>query len=164
MYDFCILNVPKMDLRAPSLALAQINAIVKDNGLKSTAFDLNILLWIHFSQKNLGKFWKYSDNTFVDTESFNKNKKLITPILDTILFKFIPETKVIGISLFSIFSFVPLEEILKIIKKYNPYSKILLGGPGISIRNKKECKIKYCIYIITKSGQLNPIKKLNENI
>jgi len=140
MYDFCIFNVPKMDLRAPSIGLSTIHSIVKNSNLKSCTFDFNILCWQVFVKNNLGHFWNYNNNVLVDSKAFDKNLTIIEPIFDDLLFRHIPKSKIIGISLFSIFSFVPLNLILKIVKKYNPNSKILLGGPGISYRNKKECQ------------------------
>lgn len=139
-YDFCIFNVPKMDLRAPSIGLAQLNGSVKQEGFNSTAFDLNILLWRHFSQQDKGHWWGYSDNTWVDKDSWNAELSSIEPVMRDILEEKLPKNVgVIGVSLFCIFSFVPLESILKIIREIRPDSKIVLGGPGISIRSKKEC-------------------------
>lgn len=138
--DFCIFNVPKMDLRAPSIGLAQLNGSVKGAGFSSKAFDLNVLLWRELSKIGYGKFWLYSDTTFVDAKEYENHYDIIKPHLETILrSNIIPGTKVIGVSLFCNFSFIPLKSILEILRDHSPASRIILGGPGISIRNFIEC-------------------------
>ena len=140
--DFCIFNVPKMDLRAPSIGLAQLNGSVKGAGLTSKAFDLNILMWRELSKLGYGKFWLYSDTTFVDAVEYAKHYHIIHPVMERLLIENIPKnTSVIGVSLFCNFSFIPLKSILEILRDNYPSSRIILGGPGISIRNKGECSV-----------------------
>jgi radical SAM superfamily enzyme YgiQ (UPF0313 family) len=139
MYDFCIFNVPKMDLRAPSIGLAQLNGSVKHAGYTSTTFDLNILLWRELVQQGYGHWWTYTDDTLVDHELYEQQKHIIEPAFRKVLTEHLPPAKVIGVSLFCVFSFIPLKSILSIVRELNPDSKILLGGPGVSIRNRLEC-------------------------
>jgi radical SAM superfamily enzyme YgiQ (UPF0313 family) len=129
-----------MDLRAPSIGLAQLNGSVKSSGMSSKAFDLNILLWRELCKIGYGKFWSYADTTLVEAEKYSENYHIIHPHLERILLENIPSgCKVIGVSLFCNFSFIPLESVLTILRDNFPISRIIIGGPGISIRNMVEC-------------------------
>jgi len=140
MIDLCITNVPKMDLRSPSIGVAIINAAAKNAGLSSIAVDLNIKLWRKFVSLELGNYWSYSDETFIDRKKFLENREIIYPLFKEVIVSVIPPAKVIGISIFSAFNYVTLELVLEIIRELHPTSKIVLGGPGISIRNRLECE------------------------
>ena len=115
MIDLCITNVPKMDLRSPSIGVAIINAAAKNAGLSSIAVDLNIKLWRKFVSLELGNYWSYSDETFIDRKKFLENREIIYPLFKEVIVSVIPPAKVIGISIFSAFNYVTLELVLEIL-------------------------------------------------
>jgi len=145
MVDLFVLNLPKVDLRAPSLALAQLKACAEHDGFTTRAFDLNIWLWRKLVVMGLGHWWSYNDSMWFDRNTIDANMNDVHSLLhQAIREEIVPyNPKVIGISLFSVLTFQPLPIMLGLLREYFPSTKIVLGGPGISIRNKEFCEQEF---------------------
>ena len=142
MIDYLIFNIPKMDLRAPSIALGLLKATTEADGLSSRCYDLNIDLWRKLQPLGYGHWWSYNDWTWVSEKGIKDNWHILEPhVIECIeenIVKYQP--RVVGMSVFSIFQYFPIENISKIIRERLPNTKIHIGGPGVSIRNQVQCE------------------------
>ena len=142
MIDYLIFNIPKMDLRAPSIALGLLKATTEADGLSSRCYDLNIDLWRKLQPLGYGHWWSYNDWTWVSEKGIKDNWHILEPhvieCLEENVVKY--EPRVIGMSVFSIFQYFPIENISKILRERLPDTKIHIGGPGVSIRNQVQCE------------------------
>ncbi len=142
MLDFLIFNIPKMDLRAPSIALGLLKATTEHDGFKSRAYDLNIDLWRMMIKDGYGHWWSYSDWTLVDQKLLDENWHILEPYVRKCLEEnVVPHNpKVVGMSVFSFLQYYALEKIALVLREYLPNARFMIGGPGISIRNKPVCE------------------------
>lgn len=129
MIDMVVMNLPKLDLRAPLIGLAQIKGNAQTAGFSCVAMDFNLWLWRRLVKEGKGYYWSYSDNTFVDEEEHTKANldKWYEQYVEE---KIVPKNpRIIAISLFCVFSIIPYKVIVKHIRDKLPLSSIVIGGP-----------------------------------
>ena len=138
MIEMVVLNLPKLDLRAPLIGLAQMKGNAQAAGFPTVAMDFNLWLWRRLVKQGKGYYWSYSDNTFID-ENAHEKANIDNYYKQYVQEKIVPKNpKVIAISLFCIFSIIPFNAMVKHIRELCPTSKILLGGPLFTQRMSED--------------------------
>lgn len=133
MTDIALISLPKLEIKAPLLALGQLKSCVESNGFTCKTFDFNMWLYQKTKDTDLNNIWDPLDNTLLDEELLEQNKNSYIPLID----EFIKNTllkvnpKIIGLSVFSFWTFPILKLFLKQLKKVF-FKKIVIGGPALT--------------------------------
>lgn len=134
MTDILFVTVPKLNVEGPILAVAQLNGAVKKAGFTSNFLDFNA--WLHNKtiDTDYSYIWNVSDNTLIDKNKIKKIEEHYTKLIEDYYWEKIKplSPKIIGITVFSWWSWPNVILFSKIIKKFNPDIKILLGGPALA--------------------------------
>lgn len=108
------------------------------------------------------------DNIEEAIQKYNKNILIDTIMEMDITEKIVYAPKVVGISITGVNQFLPGCTLAKIIRYFNPDTKIVVGGSALDVflcsdyKNKKEI-LNYFDYLITGEGETS-IRKLVQNI
>ena len=132
MIDYLIFNIPKMDLRAPSIALGLLKATTEADGLSSRCYDLNIDVWRKLQPLGYGHWWSYNDWTWVSEKGIKDNWHILEPhVIECIEENIVKyEPRVVGMSVFSIFQYFPIE-----------FSKGILQNPLKSYQKHSDLRV-----------------------
>lgn len=132
MIDIILLSIPKMEVHNPLIASAAIKAILNKKNISSLCLDMNVDLWIQL-RTQCANFWETDDQTIHDKEMFEewweKYHTYVEEWVDNNIDKVNP--KFIGITLLSHWQHRFAEKLIELLPTY----KIILGGPGVSVKN-----------------------------
>jgi len=132
--DILFMTVPKLEVQGPILAVAQLNGCVKSAGYKSEFLDFNAWFYKQTIDTKMGYIWNVSDTTLIDKDLVLKIERQYTKEINRYYKKYIApkKPKIIGITVFSYWSFPSIFLVTKVIKEKNPNVKIVLGGPALT--------------------------------
>ena len=131
MIDIVIVNVPRLEVKAPISGPALLKAILIKNGYSCRTYDYNIDLW-HTIDSSVIDTWYEIDLTYRYEDRFKTfwDKYVHQDAVE--YFKNIvknDDPEWIGITLFSQRSKFFVLEVLKILKDNHPHIKTVIGGP-----------------------------------
>ena len=81
MTDIALISLPKLEIKAPLLALGQLKSCVESNGFTCKTFDFNMWLYQKTKDTDLNNIWDPLDNTLLDEELLEQNKNSYIPPL-----------------------------------------------------------------------------------
>lgn len=133
MTDIALVSLPKLEIKAPLLALGQLKSCVEAHGFSCKTFDMNMWLYQKTKDNSLARIWDPLDNTLLDEDLLERSKGIFIPYVK----EFIQNNlltinpSVIGLSVFSFWSFPILKLFLTELKKVF-FNKIIIGGPALT--------------------------------
>tara|TARA_B100001250_G_C19816502_1_gene798727 strand:+ start:4878 stop:6524 length:1647 start_codon:yes stop_codon:yes gene_type:complete len=138
MTDIIFLSIPKLEVKGPILAITQLTACAKEAGFSAKAIDFNEWLYNQTKDTSLSHIWDIMDRTLLSDDI-----KDIEDIYILYFHKFYDEVikkinpKIIGISVFSTWTYPNLLIVTREIRNINPKVKIIIGGPVIASNAKQ---------------------------
>lgn len=136
--NLILLSSPRVETSYPIMALAQLKAVVQQNGFTCKTFDFNFWLYSQTKDTDISYIWDVSDYTWQDADLFKK----IEDRLKTLFIQFYKENvqslnpEIVGVSSLSWLSWRAVTLMIKIIKEIDENKpKIILGGPAISMKD-----------------------------
>lgn len=136
--NLVLLSSPRVETSYPIMALAQLKAVVQQNGFTCKTFDFNFWLYEKTKEGELSYIWDVSDYSWQNAELFNK----ISPTLKKLFEEFYNENvkplnpEVIGVSSLSWLSWHAITLMVENIRNIEGNQcKVILGGPAISMKD-----------------------------
>ena len=164
--DIVIATLPKVDIGAPLIGVAQLKSMVEKHGFKCKLVDLNIDLLHRLDLEKYSHLWRESDITFRNATLFDEFKE---DGFDEICEEWANQllshnARWIGFSFFSYLSLRAGVLLSKHIKNINPDAKIIYGGAGIFKRIKNRISTKLYDAYITGEGEYALVELLKGNL
>lgn len=141
MTDIALISLPKLDIKAPLLALGQLKSCVESNGFVCKTFDFNMWLYQNTKNTELSTIWDPLDSTLTDEKMLQLKQQEIIEFANRFINEIIypVNPKIIGFTVFSFWTFPVLKLFLKELKKI--YSgKIIIGGPALTSLQEQNIK------------------------
>jgi hypothetical protein len=141
-----LMQIPAMDLIAPTQGTAVLKAIAVEMGFECKCFDINLKTWDSLVDEGYGYLWdewgvdfsyalntdpefhKMHQTTF-DPDLCEKVKNVMLKHVDDVILQYYP--RMIGICLFSIVQHVAGEIIVDYIREKYPHIELIVGGPAL---------------------------------
>jgi B12 binding protein len=130
--DVILIQPPAWGINTPPLAIAQLSAYLRKEGLKVFTYDLNIDLYYRRGgeYKNAWELeysYLWENSSWVD-EIWEAHRDLIDPLINAIATS---PAQIIGLSVYCS-SYLSARKLVREIKKRTPDKTIVLGGPHVS--------------------------------